>query len=96
METKEYLEYKYLIEAENKKWCYDCEYFFYSQDMSYNSCNCEIYGMIDCNQNKIHPDEYAKECEHYKRSKNPLWFYKYINAYDALRLGLIKEENNKE
>lgn len=91
MNTQEYMKYKYEIENNKKKWCYDCENFFHEHMCGYSSCNCKIYGVIDCNQTEIHPDKFTNKCKYYNRSNKPLWIYKYISAYDALKIGLIKE-----
>lgn len=94
LELTDYLNYKYQIENNHKKWCYDCINYIKDCFCGYEASNCKIFGSLDCDQDKFHPDVSADKCNEYKRSGKPLWVYKYINAYDALRLGLIEKNTN--
>lgn len=65
-------------EADNgKKWCYDCAYYCSSYFCGYSASSCSIYGSLDIDQQKYHPDITADTCGDYKFKGGKRWFEKY-------------------
>lgn len=54
--------------ANGKKWCYDCKHYGESYFCGYNECHCRIYGSLDCDQTKRHPDRTADTCKDYEQN----------------------------
>lgn len=71
---------------QNKKYCYDCKHYGSSHFCGYKSCKCDIYGSLDCDQHKYHPDETADTCKHYDNNGSHF-------AYNHLYQMLIKYPN---
>ena len=67
----------YSEQAKNgKRWCYDCTNYYKSTACGYNSSYCKIYGSLDADQDKRHPDKTADICEDYIERFGPKWYEK--------------------
>ena len=66
--------------ANGKRWCYDCDHYSTLCFCGYNQHHCNIYGSLDMDQIKRHPDKTADTCKDYKTSNREPWYTKYERA----------------
>lgn len=61
--------------ANGKKWCYDCKHYYKMGSFGgYSTCECRIYGSLDCDQSKYHPDRTADTCKDYESNGKVPWY----------------------
>lgn len=62
--------------ANGKRWCYDCKHYYEDRFGGYDASKCQIYGSLDCDQKKYHPDRTADTCKDYKSNGKLAWYDK--------------------
>lgn len=56
---------------QEEKKCFSCEHYREGYFCGYISCNCTIYGSLDCDQKERHPDITAASCKDYCKTDTP-------------------------